>query len=63
MQNSYKNLLFFNVSKVLSLHSVLKDPDFSANKMIQEIGFLFENSPRAVEILKKTVEVIINYYC
>ena len=48
MHKSYSKLLFFSVSKVLSLHTIPKDSVFSADKMIQEIGFLFENSPTAI---------------
>ena len=63
MHKSYSKLLFFSVSKVLSLHTLIKDPVFSADKMIQEIGFLFENSPTAIELLKRATEVrIINRY-
>lgn len=59
MQNSHNKLLFFNISKVLSLHSLLKESVFPTDKMIQEIGFLFENSPKAIGMLKAAVEVII----
>lgn len=59
MQSSYNKLLFFNISKVLSLHDLLKESVFPTDKMIQEIGFLFENSPKAIGRLKKAVEVII----
>ena len=57
MHNSYDKLLFFNVSKVLSLHSILKESVMSANKVIQEIGFLFENTTKAIGMLKKAVNV------
>ena len=58
MHKSYEKLLFFSVPKVISLHAVIKHPDFSADKVIQEIGFLFENSPKAIEMLRKTANVI-----
>ena len=61
MHKSYSKLLFFSVSKVLSLYTILKDSVFSADKMIQEIGFLFENSPTAIEMLKRAAEVINRY--
>ena len=61
MHKSYSKLLFFSVSKVLSLHTLIKDPVFSADKMIQEIGFLFENSPTAIELLKRAAEVSNRY--
>ena len=61
MHKSYNILLFFSVSKVLSLHHILKVPVFSANKMIQEIGFLFENSPKAIRSLRTAAEV--SYMC
>lgn len=60
MHNSYNKLLFFSVSKVLSLHSILKDPKFSADSMVKEIGFLFENSPKAIRMLKTEIKVIIH---
>ena len=61
MHKSYSKLLFFSVSKVLSLHTLIKDPVFSADKMIQEIGFLFENSPTAIELLKIAAEISNRY--
>ena len=61
MHKSYNKLLFFSVSKVLSLHTIIKESVFSVDKMIQEIGFLFENSPTAVGMLKRAAEVINRY--
>lgn len=58
MHKSYDKLLFFSVPKVLSLHAVIKHPGFSADKIIQEIGFLFENSPKAIEMLRRAANVI-----
>ena len=57
MHSSYDKLLFFSVSKVLSLHDILTA--FSADEMIQEVGYLFENDPKAVKKLKTAVMVII----
>jgi len=59
MHNSYDKLLFFSVSKVLSLNDILTTPGFSADEMIQEIGFLFENDPKTIRKLKTAVQVII----
>ena len=58
MHNSYDKLLFFSVSKVLSLHKILSSPAFSADEMVQEVGFLFENDPEAIKKLKTAIEVI-----
>ena len=58
LHQSYDKLLFFSVSKVLSLYDILKW-SFDANEVIQEIGFLFENSPPSIEKLKKAVKVIL----
>lgn len=58
MHKSYNILLFFSISKVLSLHVILKAQVFSADNMVQEIGFLFENSSEAVEMLKAAAKVI-----
>ena len=62
MYKTYDNLLFFSVSKILSLHKILVAPDLSADDIICEIGFLFKNDPEAVSTLKATIEVIIKYY-
>lgn len=56
MHNTYDKLLFFSVSKVLSLYDILTA--FSVEEMIQEVGFLFENDPKAIKKLKTAVEVI-----
>ena len=58
MHNSYDKLLFFSVSKVLSLYDILTSPVFSVDEMIQEVGFLFENDPIAIKKLKTAVKVI-----
>lgn len=58
MHNSYDKLLFFSVSKVLSLYDILSSPAFSVDEMIQEVGFLFENDPKAIKKLKTAIEVI-----
>ena len=57
MHNSYDKLLFFSVSKVLSLYDILTA--FSADEMIQEVGYLFENDPKAIKKLKTAVKVIV----
>ena len=56
MHNTYDKLLFFSVSKVLSLYDILTT--FSIEEMIQEVGFLFENDPKAIKKLKTAVKVI-----
>ena len=61
MHKSYDKLLFFSVSKVLSLHAIIKHSDFSADKIIQEIGFLFENNTKAIGMLRKIINVINLY--
>ena len=58
MHNSYDKLLFFSVSKVLSLNEILSSSAFSVDEMIQEVGFLFENDPKAIKKLKTAIEVI-----
>ena len=57
MRNTYDKLLFFSVSKVHSLYDILTA--FSVEEMIQEVGFLFENDPKAIKKLKTAVKVII----
>ena len=63
MHNSYDKLLFFSVSKVLSLHKILSSQAFSADEMVQEVGFLFENDPEAIKKLKTAIEVITLVIC
>ena len=58
MHNSYDKLLFFSVSKVLSLYDMLISPAFSVDEMIQEVGFLFENDPGTIKKLQRAVKVI-----
>ena len=58
MHNSYDKLLFFSVSKVLSLYDILSSPTFSIDEMIQEVGFLFENDHKAIKKLKTAIKVI-----
>lgn len=58
MHNSYDKLLFFSVSKVLSLYDILSSPNFSVDEMVQEVGFLFENDPGAIKKLKTAIKVI-----
>ena len=55
MHNAYDKLLFFSVSKVLSIYDILTS--FSVDEMIQEVGFLFENDPKAIKKLKTAVKV------
>ena len=57
MYNTYDKLLFFSVSKVLSLYDILTT--FSVEEMIQEVGFLFENDPKTIKKLKTAVKVTI----
>ena len=56
MHNSYDKLLFFSVSKVLSLHDILT-AGFSVDEIIQEVSFLFENNPQTIVKLKTAVKV------
>ena len=56
MYNSYDKLLFFSVSKILSLYNILISPDFSVDRMIQEVGFLFENDLLAIKKIKTAVK-------
>jgi len=58
MYNEYDELVFFNVSKVLSLYKILVGQYLSADEMIQEIGFLFEGNSEAIKKLKATFKVI-----
>ena len=58
MHNSYDKLLFFSVSKVLSLYDILSSPNFLVDEMVQEVGFLFENDPEAIKKLKTAIKVI-----
>lgn len=57
MHGSYDKLLFFSFSKILLLYDVLTTLEFSADEMIQEIGFLFENDPTTVMKLQIAVKV------
>ena len=49
--------MFFSVTKVLSISDMLKT-NFSAEKIIQEIGFLFRNSNEAMRQLIEAIKVI-----
>ena len=62
MHSSYDKLLFFSFSKVLSLYEILTAPEFSVDKMIQEVGFLFENDSKAIKKLRTAVKVSIYTY-
>ena len=57
MYISYDNLLFFSFSKVLSLYTILTAQIFSADEMIQEVGFLFDNDSKAIRELQIVVKV------
>ena len=57
LYNKYNKLLFFSVSKVLSIYEILKNKDFCADKLMQEIGFLFKNDDEAMKALKVVIEV------
>jgi len=48
--------MFFSVTKVLSLCDALKI-NFSAEEVMQEIGFLFKNDEKVLEHLKLAVKV------
>ena len=62
MYKTYDKLLFFSISKILSLHKILLAADVSSiDKIVHEIGFLFKNDPEAIRKLKTAVKVIIIY--
>jgi len=49
--------MFFSITKVLSLYNTLKS-NFSEELVMQEIGFLFRNSNKAMGHLKAAIKVI-----
>ena len=49
--------MFFSITKVLSLYNTLKS-NFSEELVMQEIGFLFRNSDKAMGHLKAAIKVI-----
>jgi len=59
LHQSYDKLLFFSVSKVLSLYDILRF-SFDVNELIPEIGFLFENTRSSMDKLRKLAQV--NFY-
>ena len=59
MHSSYDKLLFFSFSKVLLLYEILTAAVFSVDEMVQDVGFLFENDPKAIRKLQRAVKVII----
>ena len=63
LYKDYNELLFFSVSKILSIHEILRN-FFSVDKVLQEIGFLFKNDDEAMNSLRVAVEVCVNavYY-
>ena len=56
LYKDYDKLMFFSVTKVLSLCDALKI-SFSAEEVMQEVGFLFKNDEKALEHLKLAVKV------
>ena len=52
--------MFFSVTKVLSLCDTLKI-NFSAEKVMQGIGFLFRNSDKAMGHLKVAIKVTAGF--
>ena len=55
-------LLFFSISKVRTLHDTLKNSqsqDFFFDKLVQEIGFLFESNPPAMKKLEAAVSKVV----
>ena len=57
LRSQYDWLLFFNVPKLLLLHSLLraKKPDLEA--IVHEISFLFSNEQASWESMRKLVKV------
>ena len=62
MYETYQKLQFFSVSKILLLHEALTE-NYSVNKVMQELGFLFKSDEEAIPILKKAIEVHICMSC
>ena len=58
LYKAYNKLMFFSISKVLTLYKILTATDFSVNEMMQEIGVLFKNDSEAAKKLKVAVQVI-----
>ena len=56
LYKTYNKLLFFSVSKVLLVYEALTK-NYSADKVMQEIGFLFESDDETRKTLKEAVEV------
>ena len=57
LYKTYDKLMFFSVSKVLSLYDLLTAGEFSVNKMMQEIGILFKNDSETAKKLKGAIQV------
>jgi len=62
LYKTYDKLMFFTVSKVLSLYDILTEEKFSVDKMMQEIGILFKNDSQTAKKLKGAIEVQINQF-
>jgi len=61
LYKDYDKLMFFSITKVLSLCDTLKKRDF-VEEVMQEVGFLFKNSDEVMEQLKEAIKVINNNY-
>ena len=57
LYKTYDKLMFFSVSKVLSLYDLLTAGVFSVNEMMQEIGILFKNDSETAKKLKGAIQV------
>jgi len=62
LYKTYDKLMFFTISKVLSLYDILMEEKFSVDKMMQEIGILFKNDSQTAKKLKEAIEVQINQF-
>jgi len=59
LHREFSNLTFFSISKVTMLYEVITAEEFIMNKLIQEIAFLFQNTPGAIKKLRIAVQSFI----
>ena len=60
LHHDYKWLLFFNIPKLMNVHSLLKNPDPCATKIFHEVSFLFKKDADTRERVKKFIGVSIS---
>jgi len=58
LYKKYDKLLFFSMSKILSIYNILTK-SFSVDKVMQEIGFLFKNDAEAIKTVTAAVKVCV----